>query len=58
VRWRCPAARADIWAYVDGQGVTHFAAEPLDERYRLFFRAMISIPSATARPGTGAMARA
>ncbi|MBP7351670.1 MAG: lytic transglycosylase domain-containing protein [Comamonas sp.] len=32
------AARADIWAYVDGQGVTHFAAEPLDERYRLFFQ--------------------
>ncbi|MDI9855820.1 lytic transglycosylase domain-containing protein [Comamonas sp. 17RB] len=31
-------ARADIWAYVDGQGVTHFAAEPLDERYRLFFQ--------------------
>lgn len=32
------AARADIWAYVDGQGVTHFAAEQLDERYRLFFQ--------------------
>ncbi|MEG3000328.1 MAG: lytic transglycosylase domain-containing protein [Comamonas sp.] len=32
------AARADIWAYVDGQGITHFAAERLDERYRLFFK--------------------
>ena len=31
-------ARADIWAYVDTQGVTHFAAERLDERYRLFFK--------------------
>lgn len=32
------AARADIWGYVDGKGVAHFAAERLDERYELFFR--------------------
>ncbi|WP_159913955.1 lytic transglycosylase domain-containing protein [Pantoea sp. 18069] len=32
------AARADLWAFVDAQGVTHFAAEQLDERYALFFR--------------------
>lgn len=32
------AARADLWAYVDGRGVTHFATEPLDERYQLFFK--------------------
>lgn len=32
------AARADLWAFVDARGVTHFAAEPLDERYTLFFR--------------------
>lgn len=32
------AARADIWGYVDAQGVAHFAAEKVDERYELFFR--------------------
>ncbi|MET1113592.1 MAG: lytic transglycosylase domain-containing protein [Comamonas sp.] len=32
------AARADLWAFVDPRGVTHFAAEQLDERYTLFFR--------------------
>ena len=31
-------ARADIWGYVDSQGITHFSAERLDERYELFFR--------------------
>lgn len=31
-------AHADLWAFVDGRGVTHFAAEQLDERYALFFR--------------------
>ena len=32
------AARADIWGFVDGKGVAHFASERLDERYELFFR--------------------
>lgn len=31
-------ARADLWAYVDERGVTHFAAEQVDSRYQLFFR--------------------
>ena len=31
-------ARADMWGYVDAQGVTHFSALQLDERYELFFR--------------------
>src|SRR3989338_8456676 len=31
-------ARADVWGYVDGQGVAYFSAERLDERYQLFFR--------------------
>jgi soluble lytic murein transglycosylase-like protein len=31
-------ARADLWAYVDERGVTHFAAEAVDTRYQLFFR--------------------
>ena len=33
-----PAAHADLWAYVDEFGITHFAAEALDERYKLFFK--------------------
>jgi len=32
------AAHADLWAYVDERGAAHFAAEPLDARYQLFFR--------------------
>jgi hypothetical protein len=31
-------ARADLWGYVDDNGVAHFATEPLDSRYRLFFK--------------------
>src|SRR5256885_8648019 len=27
-------AHADLWAFVDERGITHFAAEALDERYR------------------------
>ena len=32
------AAHADLWAYVDSRGVTHFAAEQIDSNYSLFFR--------------------
>lgn len=31
-------ARADIWGYIDEQGVAHFSALQLDARYELFFR--------------------
>ncbi|MEO6016969.1 MAG: lytic transglycosylase domain-containing protein [Polaromonas sp.] len=31
-------ARADIWGYVDAQGVAHFSSTRLDERYELFFQ--------------------
>ncbi|MEO7940139.1 MAG: lytic transglycosylase domain-containing protein [Burkholderiaceae bacterium] len=31
-------ARADVWAYVDTQGVAHFSSEQVDARYELFFR--------------------
>lgn len=44
-----PAAHADVWAYVDARGITHFAAEQLDERYELFFRG-----AAPANPGAEA----
>lgn len=33
-----PAAQAEVWGYVDGNGVAHFAPEKMDERYELFFR--------------------
>lgn len=35
--WLAPA-HAEVWGYVDEEGVAHFAAEPLDARYELFFR--------------------
>jgi len=31
-------ASADLWGYVDDNGVAHFATEPIDSRYRLFFK--------------------
>ncbi|MFV0680504.1 lytic transglycosylase domain-containing protein [Ottowia sp.] len=31
-------AQADLWAWVDGQGTTHFAASQVDERYRLYYK--------------------
>jgi soluble lytic murein transglycosylase-like protein len=33
-----PHAFADIYGYVDAQGVAHFSPEKLDERYQLFLR--------------------
>jgi len=32
------SAHADVWSFVDGRGVTHFAVEQVDPRYQLFFR--------------------
>ncbi|MGH8713300.1 MAG: lytic transglycosylase domain-containing protein [Casimicrobiaceae bacterium] len=32
------AARANLWGYVDKNGTAHFATEPLDPRYQLFFK--------------------
>lgn len=55
-------AHADLWAFVDARGVTHFAAEQLDERYTLFFRGprfdSERDTGAPAEPGTDAAARA
>lgn len=31
-------AMADVWGYVDTQGVAHFSTEKLDERYELFLK--------------------
>jgi soluble lytic murein transglycosylase-like protein len=32
------AVHADLWGYLDEQGVAHFATERVDERYQLFFK--------------------
>jgi len=42
-------ARADLWGYVDDNGVAHFATEPLDSRYRLFFKGGSTLDA----PGAG-----
>lgn len=52
-------ARADIWAYVDAQGIAHFSSTRLDDRYELFFQGGRSFsagkgdPSARAGGGRG-----
>lgn len=33
-----PAVHAEVWGYVDGQGVAHFAPDKLDQRYELYYR--------------------
>ena len=47
--WLAPA-RAEVWGYVDEEGVAHFAAEQLDARYELFFRGNESPTSGDATP--------
>jgi soluble lytic murein transglycosylase-like protein len=39
-------ARADVWGYIDTQGVAHFATEPLDGRYELFYQGSESFDTA------------
>lgn len=46
-------ARADMWRYVDAQGVSHFSAAQLDKRYQLLFRGAESF-SAGNNKGAGA----
>ncbi len=50
-----PAARAEVWGFVDAKGVAHFSTEKVDERYELFFRGGESFDTArgtTPRPVT------
>ena len=49
------AAHADLWVHVDRQGVTHFAATRVDERYELFYR---DDDTASASGASGASAGA
>jgi soluble lytic murein transglycosylase-like protein len=55
--WLAPA-QAEIWGYVDTQGVAHFAAEKLDARYELFFRGGESFDTAQGIAASGAVAAA
>ena len=45
-----PAARADLWAYIDEAGKPHFANEKLDERYQLYFKGRSSLDPAPPAP--------
>lgn len=53
------AAHADLWAFTDARGVTHFAAEQIDTRYQLFFRGSEfdstrdAVPADRPTPGAG-----
>src|SRR5438128_11817396 len=33
-----PAAHAELWGYIDADGVAHFADQKLDTRYKLFMK--------------------
>ena len=45
-------ARADMWRFVDAQGVAHFAGTQLDKRYQMLFRGAESL-NASADKATG-----
>jgi hypothetical protein len=57
-------AHAEIWGYVDAQGVAHLASDKQDERYELFFRggesfdtsAGIATPAAPGAAGSATAA--
>jgi soluble lytic murein transglycosylase-like protein len=43
-------AHADIWGYVDKDGIAHFSAVRLDDRYELFFRGSESFSAGGTGP--------
>ncbi|KQW55219.1 lytic transglycosylase domain-containing protein [Variovorax sp. Root411] len=51
------AHAADIYGYVDSNGVAHFAAEKVDERYQVFFRGGQSFDTAQGLSPLGRGAR-
>jgi hypothetical protein len=46
------AAHAEVWGYVDGKGVAHFAPEKVDQRYELFYRGGENIDTSAGVPAT------
>ena len=57
------AAHAEVWAYVDAQGTTHFAATQVDERYALYLKgnvqgndvAALTLQTELAPPGAASL---
>ncbi|MDH4182418.1 MAG: lytic transglycosylase domain-containing protein [Betaproteobacteria bacterium] len=45
-----PAARADLWGYIDADGKAHFATERLDERYQLFYKGPTNLDAPPPAP--------
>ena len=45
-----PAARADLWAYIDETGKPHFATERVDARYQLYFKGRSSLDPVPSPP--------
>jgi len=43
-------ARADLWAYVDGEGRSHVANQQVDSRYTLFFKGETSLDAPQGLP--------
>lgn len=43
-----PVAGAELWGFVDEQGVAHFATERFDERYTLFFKGRTTLDAGSA----------
>jgi soluble lytic murein transglycosylase-like protein len=48
------SAHADMWTYVDAQGVKHFASSQLDRRYALLFRGTPAPDTGSADGASGA----
>lgn len=44
------AAHADVWGFLDENGVAHFGAERLDDRFQLFFRSGENFDTADGVP--------
>jgi len=49
-----PQAHADLWGYVDENGVSHFATEKRDDRYTLFFKGRSSLDPPPPAPAPAA----
>ena len=48
--WLHAPVMADVWGFVDAAGVAHFAAEPVDARYELFFKGGPALVDGAAVP--------
>jgi hypothetical protein len=48
-----PAARAELWAFIDGHGVAHLASRRVDSRYSPVMESPASGPAAQTGPASG-----